>query len=180
MFDLESRELVGAYTALTEGRACPNLAQQAESRRELRRARTALHPTVMVPVGSRLKLGPFDLSMLESQKRNADDADTLTGFAVSPGKVTGSATVILSPADFAEMPADTILVCPTTTPALTPLFAQAAGLVTDIGGTLTHGSIVALEYGIPAVLGASIGTQRIVSGQRITVDGDTGTVTIMK
>ncbi len=62
-----------------------------------------------------------------------------------------------------------------------PLFAHALGplgLVTDIGGMLAHGSIVAREYGIPAVLGTGNGTQRIVTGQRITVDGDSGTVTM--
>jgi len=53
------------------------------------------------------------------------------------------------------------------------------GLVTDIGGILAHGSIVAREYGIPAVLGTGNGTQRIKSGQQITVDGDTGKVTLL-
>ena len=66
----------------------------------------------------------------------------------------------------------------TTTPAWTPLFAHAAALVTDIGAILAHGSIVAREYGIPAVLGTGNATQRIRSGQIITVDGDAGTVTL--
>jgi pyruvate,water dikinase len=72
----------------------------------------------------------------------------------------------------------TVLVCPTSTPAWTPLFAMARGLVTDIGGLLAHGSIVAREYGIPAVMGTGNATQRIVSGQEITVDGSAGTVTL--
>ena len=82
--------------------------------------------------------------------------------------------------DFEKMKPDTILVCPTTTPAWTPLFAQASGLATDIGGILAHGSIVAREYGIPAVMGTGNVTRRTVSGQRITVDGDTGTVIILE
>ena len=180
VFYLESSELAEASTARAEGRACPELTQHAERRRELREARKKLHPPVMVPVKSRFKFGPFDMSGFESQKRNAVDANTLNGFAVSPGKVTGEATVIRSPADFAEMKPGTILVSPTTTPAWTPLFAQAAGLVTDIGGVLSHGSIVAREYGIPAVLGTGNITQRITTGQQITVDGDTGTVTILE
>ncbi len=139
-----------------------------------------LHPPGMVPEKSRFKFGPFDMSTWETQKRNADDSATLEGFAVSPGKVTGPATVILSPADFAQMQPDTILVCPTTTPAWTPLFTQAVGLVTDIGGILAHGSIVAREYGIPAVMGTGNVTKRIVSGQQITVDGDAGTVTLLE
>ena len=69
-----------------------------------------------------------------------------------------------------------ILVCPMTNPAWTPLFAHASGLVTDMGGILGHGSIVAREYGIPAVVGTGIGTQRIQHAQQITVDGDEGTV----
>jgi pyruvate,water dikinase len=70
-------------------------------------------------------------------------------------------------------------VCPTTNPAWTPLFAQARGLVTDIGGVAAHGSIVAREYGIPAVMGTGNATQRIVSGRLVTVDGDAGTATLM-
>ncbi|MCZ6888083.1 MAG: PEP-utilizing enzyme [Gammaproteobacteria bacterium] len=179
VFYLESVELADACAARRKGRGLPDQATIAHERRELREARKLLHPPAMVPEDSRFKFGPFDFSAWETQKRNADDADTMNGFAVSPGQVTGSATVILSPADFAEMQPDTILVCATTTPAWTPLFAQASGLVTDIGGILAHGSIVAREYGIPAVLGTGNATQRIVSGQRIAVDGDKGTVTII-
>jgi pyruvate,water dikinase len=86
--------------------------------------------------------------------------------------------VILAPADFGSMVPGTVLVCPTTTPAWTPLFSQARALVTDIGGILAHGSIVAREYGIPAVMGTGTATQRIAGGQTITVDGDTGTVAL--
>ena len=69
-----------------------------------------------------------------------------------------------------------VLVASITTPAWTPLFALASGVVTDIGGPLSHSSIVAREYGIPAVLGTGVATRRITSGQLITVDGDAGTV----
>ena len=179
LFYLETQEVVAACTARGEGRACPELGSAAEERRTLRQARMRLHPPGMVPEGSRFTFGGVNFSMFETQKRNARDGDTLDGFAVSPGTVTGQASVILSPADFAQMQPDTILVCPTTTPAWTPLFAQATGLVTDIGGILAHGSIVAREYGIPAVLGTGNVTQRVVSGQRITVDGNAGTVTLV-
>jgi pyruvate,water dikinase len=123
-----------------------------------------------------MRVGRLDLSERETQRRNAAEATTLRGFAVSPGRVTAPASVILSPADFAQMEPGTILVCPTTTPAWTPLFAQARGLVTDIGGILAHGSIVAREYGIPAVMGTGNATQRIANSQQITVDGSAGTV----
>jgi pyruvate,water dikinase len=177
VFYLESAELEALCTG--SGRATPELAQRAEERRALRNARMRLHPPGMVPERDRWKIGFINLSIFETQKRNARDSDLLEGFAVSPGKVTGVASVILSPSDFAEMQPGTILVCPTTTPAWTPLFTQALGLATDIGGVLAHGSIVAREYGIPAVMGTGNVTKRIVSGQRITVDGDAGTVTIV-
>ena len=63
-----------------------------------------------------------------------------------------------------------------TTPVWTPLFALATAVVTDVGGPLSHSSIVAREYHIPAVLGAGVVTERLRNGQRVTVDGDTGTV----
>jgi rifampicin phosphotransferase len=69
-----------------------------------------------------------------------------------------------------------ILVTRTTTPAWTPLFARIAGLVTDLGGPLAHGSIVAREYGIPAVMGVGNATQSIRDGDIITVDGAAGKV----
>ena len=75
------------------------------------------------------------------------------------------------------MPGD-VLVARITTPAWTSLFAMASAVVTDVGGPLSHSSIVAREYGIPAVLGTGVATQRIASGQRVRVDGDAGTVTI--
>ena len=71
-----------------------------------------------------------------------------------------------------------VLVAGTTTPAWTPLFAMASAVVTDIGGPLSHGSIVAREYGIPAVMGTGVATKRIRNGQVITVDGSAGTVTL--
>lgn len=178
VFFLEAAELQEVCSARATGTPRTDFKRRAEQRRELREARKTLHPPGNIPVGSRWKMGPIDMSVWETQKRNTDDAQTLDGFAVSPGRVSGQATVIHSPADFHEMRPDTILVCPTTTPAWTPLFAQARGLVTDIGGILAHGSIVAREYGIPAVLGTGNATRRITSGQQITVDGDAGTVSI--
>jgi rifampicin phosphotransferase len=158
------------------GKASPELARLARERRELREARKRLHPPPVVPPGHKLRFGPFDMSAWETQRRNVPEGTTLRGFAVSPGQVSAPASVIRSPADFSRMEPGTILVCPTTTPAWTPLFSQACGLVTDVGGVLAHGSIVAREFGIPAVLGTGEASQRIRHGQRITVDGDQGLV----
>ena len=93
--------------------------------------------------------------------------------------VTGIASVIMTPDDFDQMKPNSILVCPLTTPAWTQLFPHAIGLVTDIGSILAHGSIVAREYGIPAVLGVGDATQRIKSGQKIAIDGDRGLATLL-
>lgn len=108
----------------------------------------------------------------------AQTGDTLKGVAASPGQVTGTARVLHGPEDFDQMRSGEVLVADITTPAWTPLFALAAGIVTNVGGPLSHGSIVAREYGIPAVLGTGVATKRIHSGMTITVDGDEGRVII--
>ncbi len=183
IFYLDSAELSTACADLRAGGADLQLRGEIQRRRELRQLRMRVHPPGRVPPDLRVKFWIFDLTGLlermETQKHNAADAHMLSGFAVSPGRITGIACVIRSPDDFAAMADGAILVCPTTTPAWTPLFAQAVGLVTDVGGILAHGSIIAREYGIPAVLGTGTATKRIISGQRIRVDGDAGTVTVL-
>ena len=179
VFYLRSAELKSASDARADGVSRPDLAKLAQERRILREARKRLDPPVTVPPGGRMKFGPIDMAMFEPKPRTTSGGPTLDGFAVSPGQVTAPASIIRSPDDFENMVPGTVLVCTTTTPAWTPLFAQAKGLVTDIGGALAHGSIVAREYGIPAVMGTGTATQRIEQGQRILVDGDAGTVTLV-
>jgi len=87
--------------------------------------------------------------------------------------------VLGGPEDFSEMKPGEVLVAGITTPAWTPLFAMASAVVTDVGGPLSHGSIVAREYDIRAVMGTGVATRRIRSGQTIRVDGDAGTVTLL-
>jgi rifampicin phosphotransferase len=180
VFYLRTAELAAASAARVYGQSRPELARVARERRELRQARNRLHPPAAVPPDFRWKMGPFDLAARESQRRDTVTGPTMRGFAVSPGRVTAAASVVLSPADFPAMRPDTVLVCPTTTPAWTPLLGQARGLVTDIGGVAAHGSILAREYGIPAVMGTGNATQRIASGRLVTVDGDAGTVTLLE
>ena len=84
--------------------------------------------------------------------------------------------MLFGPEDFAQMQPGDVLVAVTTTPAWTALFAMASAVVTDIGGPLSHSSIVAREYGIPAVMATGVATRRIHSGQVITVDGGAGVV----
>ncbi|NHZ72464.1 MAG: phosphoenolpyruvate synthase, partial [Aquificales bacterium] len=103
---------------------------------------------------------------------------TLVGSPVSPGVVEGIVHIIFNPYESQLEPGE-ILVCPGTDPAWTPLFLAAGGLVMEVGGLMTHGSVVAREYGIPAVVGVSNVTTQLKTGQRIRVDGTAGTVTIL-
>ena len=104
--------------------------------------------------------------------------DILTGTPVSPGVVTGRARVIFDPAIDGPMRPGEILVAPVTDAGWTPLFALASGLVVDMGSALSHGSTVAREYGLPAVVNVRRGTRSIRTGDLITVNGTTGTVTV--
>lgn len=109
-----------------------------------------------------------------------ESGPVLRGIGASAGSVTATARVLGGPADFGDLEPGDILVASITTPAWTSLFAKASGVVTDIGGPLSHSSIVAREYGIPAVLGTGSATRRIRSGEQITVDGDAGLVTLIE
>ncbi len=177
IYFLRAAELDAAIEDRAAGRPPADHREAARERRLLRERRQRLDPPHKIP-DVPFTFGPINLSAFETQKRDQDEAGGLSGFGVSPGRVTAPAAVLRSPADFEKMRPGHILVCPTTTPAWTPLFGQAAGLVTEIGSILAHGSIVAREYGIPAVLGLEGITGRIRDGQRITVDGDRGLVTI--
>lgn len=108
----------------------------------------------------------------------ASGEGALRGTPASAGQVTANARVILDPAGARLEPGE-ILVAPSTDPGWTPLFMTAAGLVMEMGGSMSHGAVVAREYGIPAVVGVSGAVERIVTGQRITVDGSNGVVSIM-
>jgi len=107
----------------------------------------------------------------------AESQGMLRGTPASPGSVTGRARVILDPTG-AHLEPGEILVAPSTDPGWTPLFLTAGGLVMEMGGSISHGAVVAREYGIPAVVGVAGATERITTGQQITVDGAAGKVII--
>ncbi|HVM49607.1 MAG TPA: PEP-utilizing enzyme [Candidatus Acidoferrum sp.] len=100
--------------------------------------------------------------------------------SVSPGVVTGRARLVLRTDNHAQVLPGEILVAPFTDPAWTPYLVSAAGVVMDQGGVLSHGSIVAREYGLPAVTNLGSATQLIRTGDWIQVDGDGGRVTILQ
>jgi len=169
-------ELEDTLAARKAGKAMPELIQLTAERHELREARRRLHPPGTIPPEISENPG---VKFKETQFKNDESSDTLRGIPVSPGTVTGPASLILNSDEFDKMEPGTILVCPMTSPAWTQLFAHATGLVTDIGGILGHGSIVAREYGIPAVVGTGTITVRVKHGQMIEVDGDAGTVKLL-
>ena len=106
-------------------------------------------------------------------------ADQLSGIGVSPGVYQGRVRVIQDPHGARLEPGE-ILVAPSTDPAWTPLFLTAGGLVMEAGGILSHGSVVAREYGIPAVVGVSGATDLLHTGRLVRIDGTAGTVTLIE
>jgi pyruvate,water dikinase len=108
-----------------------------------------------------------------------EGAQTFRGVPLSAGVAEGPALVLHEPYAV-DLPGEPyILVCPSTDPAWVPLFGNARGLVMETGGVLSHGAIVAREYGLPAVAGVQAARQRIRAGQRLRVDGASGTVTVL-
>jgi pyruvate,water dikinase len=109
----------------------------------------------------------------------SDSGDgVLSGSPVSPGVIEGVVHVVFDPRG-AQLALGEILVCPGTDPSWTPLFLTAGGLVMEVGGLMTHGSVVAREYGIPAVVGVHEATKRLRDGQRVRVDGTAGRVVVI-
>lgn len=127
-------------------------------------------PRVLTSDGEEIKGG--------YQRDNLPDG-ALAGMPVSSGVIEGIAKVVTDPAK-ASVNKGEILVAPFTDPGWTPLFINAAGLVMEVGGLLTHGTVVAREYGIPAVVGITDATKIIQTGQKIRVDGNAGFVIVME
>ena len=176
IFWLVQAEAGQASAALDKGESVGSLADAVRQRKAVWRAEKRVTPPQVLP--PRSKWMGIDLNKLGPARGGDQAGDTIKGAGTSPGRVTGTACVLHGPEDFDQMKPGDILIATITTPAWTPLFARAAAVVTDIGGQLSHGSIVAREYGIPAVLGTGVATQRIRSGQVITVDGGAGVVTL--
>ncbi|HMN30887.1 MAG TPA: PEP-utilizing enzyme, partial [Caldilineaceae bacterium] len=111
-------------------------------------------------------------------RQAVDRQGVLVGSPVSPGVVEGTVHVVFDP-HHAHLAPGEILVCPGTDPSWTPLFLAAGGLVMEVGGLMTHGSVVAREYGIPAVVGVHEATSRLRSGQQVRVDGVRGEIILL-
>ena len=171
IFWLEQDEVERAAAKLDRSETLSTQKEIIPRRKAVWQAANRAAPPMMLP--------NLKIFRLKSGKIKMDENGTLKGVSASPGTVTAPARVMHGPEDFGKMRTGDVLVASITTPAWTPLFARAAAVVTDVGGPLSHGSIVAREYGIPAVLGTGSATKQIQDGQSITVDGDLGRVTLI-
>ncbi len=156
--------------ALEEGCFSGNVRELVAMReRQLEQYRKLTPPRVMTSEGEVI-----------TGRRQATGAPVgaIIGTPASAGVVEGIARIVLKPEDAKLNPGD-ILVAPYTDPGWTPLFNSAKGLVTEVGGMMTHGSVIAREYGIPAVVGTENATRLIKDGARIRVDGNEGFVEIL-
>jgi len=178
VFWLQLAELQEAATALDAGQPLADYHAVVAERRATWESERAVTPPVTLPPKEGARFLGIDFSSMMPARSDQPTGDVLKGIAASPGRITGPARVIHGPDEFKQMRQGDILVARITTPAWTLLFALAAGVVTDVGGPLSHSSIVAREYHIPAVLGTGVATERLSSGQRVTVDGDAGTVKV--
>lgn len=177
IFWLNLDEVSQTISAMERGEALGSLSSRVIERRATHEAlRHVVPPPIMPP---KKKYMGIDMEIFAPAAEESQKGNTLKGIAASSGRVTAPACVLRDPQDFSKMHLGDVLVASTTTPAWMPLFAMASAVVTDIGGPLSHGSIVAREYGIPAVMGTGVATRRIKSGQTVTVDGGNGTVTIL-
>jgi rifampicin phosphotransferase len=176
VFWLRRDELEDTAGSLDAGQTqLASLADLVEQRKMLWRGQRRVTPPQLLPRGTWLEV--FERLMPAASEEQT--GDTINGVAASGGRVTAPARVLSGPEDFGQMQPGDVLVAGITTPAWTSLFAMASAVVTDVGGPLSHSSIVAREYAIPAVLGTGVATRRIHSGQSVRVDGDAGTVTLL-
>ncbi len=163
---LDGSEDTGSTTRNGEGEA---IGVDLRARRQAYERYTATDaPPLLTSEGER-PMGSRDVDV---------DGATLVGTPVSAGVVEGIARVIRDPSGASLGPGE-ILIAPSTDPGWTPLFLNAAGLVMEVGGRLTHGALVAREYGIPAVASVADATTEIRTGDRVRVNGKLGTVELL-
>lgn len=132
------------------------------------------------------KMPGFLSKMFDSLPRDLRGGDVqatdtrIVGMPASAGRATGRVRIVRSPADFTRLAPGEVLVAPTTAPAWTPLFARAVAVVTDGGSVVAHASLVAREYGIPAVVATGDATERLRDGELVAVDGTLGVVDLLE
>ena len=151
---------------------------QATARRQEWQQQRRLTAPLTLGRPARLIGDVIDRAVREARGAGQIPDGALVGHPASAGRATGPVHVVHGPDDFAGFVDGDVLVAKATAPAWTPLFAHASAVVTDGGTLAAHASLVAREYGIPAVVGTGDATQRLHTGQLVTVDGTTGIVTL--
>jgi pyruvate,water dikinase len=151
-----------------DGAGARELALDRNSRRESWLAETAPDLITEEPDGR--------LAIPTLRPASLSESGGWTGIAVSPGLATGNARIVYTPTDAAHLQQGDILIAPSTDPGWTPLFLRASAIVMEMGGFLSHGAIVAREYGIPAVANIPGILNALRDGESITVDGSSGRV----
>ena len=172
----ELRQLIGSAEAI-EARAL--VAQRRSERDE----QAKLHPRDWVGTVTPSQLAfPYWVNWGYPDRfhqKQSEDRTVITGIGASPGVLEGTARVVRTVAEFDQVEDGEILVCQMTNPAWVVLFTKIAGLVTDTGGTTSHPAVLSREFGIPAVIGTSVATARIATGDRIRIDGGAGRVEVV-
>src|SRR3972149_5055267 len=166
VFYLQREELVPAL----EGQRAPSRAVLAARRRVLAEARATMPPPFLGP--------PLRAPPGKPSGPRATETRVLRGYGASPGSYRGRARLIETLQEGGGLEQGEIMVCRTTSPPWTPFFGVIGALVTNSGGALSHGAVVAREFGIPAVVGTMLATLQIPDGATITVDGTNGLVII--
>jgi pyruvate,water dikinase len=173
----ELRSLIGSAEAIAAR-------EIVATRRRDRDAQHQLHPRDWIGTATPSQLAfPYLVNWgYPDRFYQTQSADTriIVGLGASAGVVEGIARVVRTIDEFDDVRDGDILVCQMTNPAWVVLFTKIAGLVTDTGGTTSHPAVLAREFGIPAVIGTSVATQRIVTGDRIRIDGTAGRVEILR
>jgi pyruvate,water dikinase len=150
-------------------------APDTAARRATREEQAKLVPPLLIG-----KPNPMLKRMWDSYPRMLGAAPSatalVTGSPASGGLASGPVRVVRGPDEFDTLQPGEVLVAPLTAPAWTPLFTRAVAVVTDVGSPASHASIIAREYGIPAIVGCGDATARLTTGMRVTVDGGTGNV----
>jgi pyruvate,water dikinase len=170
VFFLTRSEVLEALAGDTSSRA-----EEAAQRRAERERSADLVPPLFagrLPMALRLVFSTTERAFGATASEHA----LVSGSPASPGQVTGRVRIVRSSDEFDRFREGEILVAPLTAPAWTPLFSRAAAVVTDVGSALAHASIIAREFGIPAVVGCVDATARLRDGMIVTVDGTSGTV----
>jgi phosphohistidine swiveling domain-containing protein len=173
----ELRALIGSADAIPAR-------EIVAARRQEREASARVHPRDWVGTATPSQLAfPYLVNWGYPDRfyqKQSDDVRLITGLGASPGTVEGIARVVRTVDEFDEVRDGDILVCQMTNPAWVVLFTKIAGLVTDTGGTTSHPAVLAREFGIPAVIGTSVATHRIATGDRLRIDGAAGRVEILR